>query len=328
MGTWDYSISVGGTIQRGSIVFDELYAGDPETRQAVLGQWTAASGGSGIAAFGEILEEGQWIPVVGLAFSLGSPYTWADVQRTNTAPLTYAGPGQYGPAHLSSHMTITKRSNSTTPIAPEPGPSPEPGPKPTPDPKPAPQPEPEPTPEPEPEPEPEPDPVPLPTGPYDGREHLGEWVWVAVTTSGRQDFGTVNYTTYDGTLNAETREMISGTWTDCSSAGCLAFPLARMGEIQVDTDWIHSFAFYGNTGTIQVLGFNLEPYRTDDNTIGYSGLAESWGSPAGIAIVPRGPDTLSALSAGLDTLALQFPDIATDWSMPADMTAVFEQLIE
>lgn len=163
-----------------------------------------------------------------------------------------------------------------------------------------------------------------PASPYDGRAHLGEWVWVAVTLGGREDYGTVKYMTYDGALNSETREMISGTWTDCDSSGCIAFPLARMGEVHISTGWEHSFAFYGNTGTIRVLGFELEPYITSDGSIGYSGLAESWGSAAGIAIAPMGPTALSTLSAGFDTLALKHPDAG--WSAPEGLTSAFERL--
>jgi hypothetical protein len=149
-------------------------------------------------------------------------------------------------------------------------------------------------------------------GPYEGQAHLGEWVWVAITKYGTEYFGTVNYTTFHGSPTPESREIIRGTWDNCTFGVCSTIGNALMGELySTVSGWEHSSAFFNSSGDMRLLAFEFEPFTAEDGSRGYVGAGEFYGSAAGVAIVRMGPAASSALEAGFGTLALQHRD--ADW---------------
>lgn len=174
--------------------------------------------------------------------------------------------------------------------------------------------------------EPEPDEDKPELTPYDGEADLGMWVWVAVT-SNNESFGTVTFNEFEGSLTAESREIITGSWKDCTFGACVTMGPAMMGEVLVTSGWEHSFAFFNTSGDVRSLGAEIEEFEPESGDKGYIAIGEFYGVTAAFALIHSEDLSALAIPQGLTPSAADPADAQARWALSEEMKALFQEVV-
>lgn len=137
---------------------------------------------------------------------------------------------------------------------------------------------------------------------FDGRAHLGEWVWIAVYQSGRSElesFGWVDFDEFAGSPADGWRQTIVGTWQNCTYGYCSSIGPAAWGELSLEGDPFELVIGFMNAPAtdVRMLGLEFE-YQVIDGQPAYIGRGEYYGSPAAIGLIRPDPSDVTDAAAG------------------------------